>query len=87
MISSNMDRENIYDIVDAYKEQIFSKLYELVPSRLERLDRGVFEGKTTEEVLALVYMQGVAEALDAFNMEELLRAIARAEGNPEGIQA
>lgn len=82
-----MDKDQLLLLADAYKEQIHTKLLELVPSRLERLDRGVFEGKTTEEVLALVYMQGVAEALDAFNMEELLRAIARAEGNPEGIQA
>ena len=61
-------------LADAYKEQIFEKLLKLVPSRLERLDRAVFEGKTTEEVLALIYMQGVAEALDAFDIDELLEA-------------
>jgi hypothetical protein len=41
---------------------------------MSKLDRAAFEGKTTEEVLGLVYMQGVAEALDAFDVAELLRA-------------
>lgn len=61
-------------LADAYKEQIFEKLLALVPSRLERIDRVVFEDKTTEEVLALIYMQGVAEALDAFDIDELSEA-------------
>lgn len=68
------DKAQLLLLADAYKEQIFSKLRELVPGRIARLDRDVFEGKTTEEVLELVYMQGVAEALDAFNMNELLEA-------------
>jgi hypothetical protein len=67
----------LFLVASRHKEEIFSKLHELVPERLARLDRTVFEGKTTEEVLALVYMQGVAEALDAFDMRELLRTIAR----------
>ncbi len=73
-----MDKTQLLLLTDAYKEQIYTKLLELVPDRLGQLDRGVFEGKTTEEVLALVYVQGAAEALDAFDMDELLRAVARA---------
>jgi hypothetical protein len=69
-----MDREQLLLLTDAYKEQIVTRLHELVSSRLAQLDRSVFENKTTEEVLALVYMQGVAEALDAFDMAELLKA-------------
>lgn len=69
-----MDRAQLLLLADAYKEQIFAKLHELVLGRVARLDRAVFEGKTTEEVLALIYMQGVAEALDGFDVAELLRA-------------
>ena len=68
------DKAHLLLLADAHKEQIFSKLHELVPGRMARLDRSVFEGKITEEVLALVYMRGVAEALDAFDMAELLKA-------------
>ncbi len=73
-----MDKTQLLLLTDAYKEQIYTKLLELVPDRLGRLDRSVFEGRTTEEVLALVYIEGVAEALDAFDMDEQLRAVARA---------
>lgn len=68
------DRTRLLQTTTAYKEQIYTKLLELLPERMARLDRGAFEGKTTEEVLALVYMQGVAEALDAFEIGELLQA-------------
>ncbi len=78
-----MDKAQLLLLTDAYKEQIFSKLLELVPGRVARLDRSGFEDKTTEEVLALVYMQGIAEALDAFDMNELLRAIARENESPK----
>ena len=61
-------------LANAYKEQIREKLLKLVPDRLAQLDPGVFEGRTAEEVLALIYMQGVAEALDAFDIAELLQA-------------
>ena len=69
-----MDESRFLTLADAYKTQIHTKLLELVPERLGRLDASVVEGKTTDEVLALIYMQGVAEALDAFDMDELLRA-------------
>ena len=69
-----MDNAQLLLLADAYKEQIYTKLLELVPSRLERLDPSVLAEKTFEEVLALVYMQGAAEALDAFDMTELLGA-------------
>ncbi len=69
-----MDKAQLFLLADAYKEQIYTKLHELVPGRIARLERSVFEGKTTEEVLGLVYMQGVGEALDAFSMAELLNA-------------
>ena len=69
-----MDDVQFLQLANAYKEQIYTKLLELVPDRLARLDESVPEGKTSEEVLALVYMQGAAEALDAFDMVELLRA-------------
>lgn len=69
-----MENTQLLSLANAYKEQIYTKLHELMPNRLARLDRSVFEGKTAEEVLALVYMQGVAEALDAFDLAELLRA-------------
>ncbi len=62
-------------LADAYKEQIHAKLFELVPERITRIDSGVFDGKTTEEVLALMYMQGVTEALDAFDVSGLLRVV------------
>lgn len=68
-----IDKAQLLLLADAYKEQIYTRLLELVPGRMARLDRSVFEGKSTEEILALVYMQGVAEALDAFDMDELLR--------------
>ena len=69
-----MDNAQLLLLADAYKEQIYTKLLELVLSRLERLDPSVLAEKTFEEVLALVYMQGAAEALDAFDMTELLEA-------------
>lgn len=83
-----MDKEQLLLLADAYKEQIFAKLREMVPRRVATLDPGVLEGKATEEILALVYMQGVAEALDAFDMAELLRTIAReAHDSDAGMQA
>ncbi len=78
-----MDKNQLLLLTDVYKEQIFSGLRELVPGRVARLDRSGFEVKTTEEVLELVCMQGVAEALDAFDMSELLRAIARENESPK----
>jgi len=52
------------------------------------LTAAFLEGKTTEKVPELVYMQGVAEALDAFDMSELLRAIAReSESTKPDMQA
>ncbi len=44
-----MDKAQLLLLADAYKEQIFSKLHELVPGRMARLDRSAFEGKTTED--------------------------------------
>lgn len=83
-----MDREQLLLLANAYKEQIYARLLEMVPKRLVTLDPDVLEGKTTEEMLTLVYMQGVAEALDAFDMAELLRAIAREAHDPDsGMQA
>ena len=69
-----MNNAQILLLADAYKKRIHEKLLKLVPDRLAQLDPGVFEGRTFEEVLALIYMQGVAEALDAFDMTELLAA-------------
>lgn len=63
--------KRLLELADAYKEQIFTKLHELAPGRIARLDRSVFDDKGTEAVLALVYLQGVAEALDAFDVAEL----------------
>lgn len=71
--------------IDAYKERIYQGLLELLPKRMARLDHGAFEGKTTEEVLALVYMQGVAEALDAFDLNEMLQALE--DDDEAGLQA
>ncbi len=73
-----MDEPHFLTLADVYKTQVHTKLLELVPEHLGRLDHAVLESKTTEEVLALMYMQGVAEALDAFDMGELLRAVKRA---------
>ncbi len=70
-----MDESRFLTLADAYKTQIYTKLLELAPERLGRFDPTVLEGRTTEEVLALIYMQGVAEALDAFDVSELLRAV------------
>lgn len=72
-----MEKEQLLLLADAYKEQVFAKLLELVPRRVATLDPSVLEGKVTEEILALVYMQGVTEALNTFDMAELLKAIAR----------
>ncbi len=69
-----IDKAHLLILADAYKEQIYTRLHELVPGRMARLDRSAFEGKTTEEVLTLVYMQGVTESLDAFDVAELLNA-------------
>jgi hypothetical protein len=83
-----MDKEHLFRLADAYKVQIYTKLHALVPSRVAQLERSVFEDKMTEDVLALVYMQGVAEALDAFDMDELLREIALASNASEsGMKA
>ncbi len=72
-----MDESRLLTLADLYKTQIYTKLLELVPERLGRLDQAVLEGKPIEEALALIYMQGVAEALDAFDTGELLRAVKR----------
>ena len=85
-----MNKDQLFKLTDAYKESIYQKLLEQLPERMANLDRAVFEGKSTEEVLALVYMQGVTEALDAFDMSELLRAVARESGGAEaetGLEA
>ena len=74
-----MDESQLVTLADVYKEQIHAKLLELVPERTGRIDPTVFEGKTREEVLALMDMQGVAEVLDAFDVAELWRA---AQGAP-----
>ena len=75
-----MDTSRFLRLADLYKEQIYTKLQDLVPDRLGRLEPGVLTGKTTDEALALVYMQGVAEALDAFDVAELWKV---AQDNPE----
>ncbi len=83
-----MKKEQLLLLADAYKEQVFAELLEMVPRRVATLDPSVLEDKATEEILALVYMQGVAEALDAFDMAELLRTIAReAQDSNAGMQA
>lgn len=87
-LAYEMDAQAVLKLANSYKEQIFTKLRTTLPERMANLDRSVFEGKTTEEVLALVYMQGAAEALDAFDMTELLRAVARESGAvAEGLEA
>lgn len=83
-----MERDRLLELTDAYKESIYQKLLELLPERMAALDRGELEGKATEEVLALIYMQGAAEALDAFDMDELLRAVAHEGGAAgDGLEA
>ena len=67
-----MDEAQLLLLANAYKEQIREKLLILVPDRLAQLDPGVFEGRTSEEVFALIYMQSVTETLDAFDMTKLL---------------
>ena len=59
---------------------------ELAPRRMARTYRTLLEGKATEEVPALIYMQGVAEALDAFDLVELLRA-EQGGASPPDIKA
>ena len=81
-----MDAARLLRLAETYKEQILAKPEELAPGRMGRIDRTLLEGKTTEEVLAAIYMQGVAEALDAFSVSELLRASER-EGGGAGIRA
>ena len=71
---TGMDETRFLTLADRYKKQIYTKLQELVPDRLGRLEPGVLTGRPTEAVLALIYMQGVAEALDAFDPAELWRA-------------
>ncbi len=78
-----MDRAQLLLLANAYKKRIYERLLELVPERVAALDRSVFEVKATEEVLARVHMQGAAEALDAFDMSELLRAVARESSGAE----
>ena len=70
-----MNQSCLLTLADLYKTQIYTTLLAPAPKRLGQLDRTVLEGKTTEEVLVLIYMQGVAEALDAFDVDELLRAL------------
>lgn len=67
-----MDEAQLQLLAHACKKQI-NKLQKLVPDRLERLERTVLEGKTTEE-LAVFYMQGVGAALDTFDVDESLAA-------------
>lgn len=77
-----MDEARLLKLAVVYKEQIFEKLAELSPGRIAKIDREALKGKTTEEVLELLYLQGVAEALDAFNVAELLQAVDRDADEP-----
>lgn len=79
-----MDTDRFLCLADLYKEQIYTKLQDLVPDRLGQLEPEVLIDRPTEEVLALIYMQGVAEALDAFDLAELWRAAQKDATPPEG---
>lgn len=78
-----MDETRFLTLADQYKEQIYTKLLALAPDRIRRIDPAVLADKTSEEALALIYMQGVAEALDAFDPAELWRALHEPGPRPE----
>ncbi len=72
-------------LASAYKEQVYEKLLEFLPKRLERVPLEDLRDLPLAKVLGPMYMQGVGEALDSFSMEELLRALR--EEDPEGLKA
>lgn len=74
------ERERLLRLSSGYKEQIYEKLVELFPKRLEGADLAEWQDKSTEELLRLAYVKGVAEALDGFDVEELLAALDGGEG-------
>ena len=83
-----MGKEHLLELADAYKAQIFTKLLELISSRLADWTTVPLRAKrTTEGVLALIYLQGSGEALDAFDIAELLREFARIAATESGLKA
>lgn len=81
-----MDETCFLTLARRYKEQVYTKLLDLVPDRLGQLDHAALADQTLEETLALIYMQGVAEALDAFDPAELWWA-AREPGLTPNLEA
>ncbi len=69
------ERTKLLALAEAYKEHIYTKLLKLLPQRLGSIDRQPLRGLSSEEVMSRMYAQGVAEALDAFKVEEVLQAL------------
>lgn len=66
------------------------KLLKLVAERVKRIAPERLEPQNLPETLALLYMQGVAEALDAVSPEEVVNAMTGDEGTDSsggGIEA
>ena len=66
-------------LAEGYKEQVYGKLLELLPGRILRIDKSQIRSMSMEEVMQYMYIQGVAEALDSYDVGELLRAFSEAD--------
>ncbi|ADI15614.1 hypothetical protein [Truepera radiovictrix] len=82
-----MDARDIVELADAYKLRLFDRLRDRLPERLRAFRGDALKGQAAD-VLTYAYLQGVQDALDAFDMAELLRLIARESGAAgPGLQA
>lgn len=74
------EKARLFALARAYKEHIVHKLEAFLPQRLAQIDRASLQGLTGEEVMKQMYLQGVNEALEAFDVEELMRALEDGDG-------
>lgn len=72
---TDREKQDLIDVFDHYKEQIYGKLLELAAERVQGIAPERLEPPNLPETLALLYMQGVAEALDAVSPAEVVKAM------------
>jgi hypothetical protein len=74
-----MDARDIVELADAYKARLYDRLRDRLPERLRAFREGPLEGRVAD-MLTYAYLQGASDALEAFDMAELLRLIASESG-------
>lgn len=62
-----------------YKERVYAALFEALMQRFAAVDWEALNDYSQEEILQMLYMQGVADALEALDLEALVRAVETAE--------